>query len=134
MLAKKGANLILYDFSEDTLNKLYQELKELYPKIKIFKHIIDLTNLTELESTVQKTKEELGRDYIYCLINNAGTWNQQKLTEMSVEKFKRTFDVNVFAPMALSKLLSTDMINHKDGMIVNIASIASYFNKSEFGW
>ena len=56
------------------------------------------------------------------LINSAGIFHIDSLVDSSMQKFENAFNVNVRAPFYLSKMLSSDMVEHNWGRIVNIGS------------
>lgn len=71
------------------------------------------------------------REIISCkkeidiLVNNAGVVNQVKLFQMtSVQEMRKEFEVNFFAQMYVTQLISKVMIRRKQGNIVNISSCA----------
>lgn len=60
------------------------------------------------------------------LVNVAGIVPENRLFQMAKEEeMQRVFDVNFFATMRLTKLISKLMVRHRKGSIVNIASIAA---------
>lgn len=84
-------------------------------------------NLNELEeiTTVHKViLEDSGG--IDILINNAGFFAKSPLDEINQEVIKKVFNINVFAPMLLTKLFSKNMRNKNWGRIFNIGSSSAY--------
>ncbi|WP_218062062.1 SDR family oxidoreductase, partial [Endobacter medicaginis] len=61
---------------------------------------------------------------IDMLVNNAGFGAMGPLAELSDAQWRRQFDVNLFAPMALTRLVLPRMIARRTGCIVNIGSIS----------
>jgi NAD(P)-dependent dehydrogenase (short-subunit alcohol dehydrogenase family) len=55
------------------------------------------------------------------LVNNAGTWDHGTLLELSLERWQRVFDVNLFAPIAIANAAVERMGN--GGSIVNVSSV-----------
>ncbi len=60
---------------------------------------------------------------IDVLINNVGVGQYGYPTEVDTEISKRMFDVNVFAPLALTQLVIPHMRARESGAIVNIGSV-----------
>ena len=82
----------------------------------------DLTRDEEMERLVNRTLENWGSiDY---LINNAGWGRHSPVTKARVEDWDRTFQVNLRAPMVLSRLVLPTLIEKREGAIVNIGSIS----------
>lgn len=61
---------------------------------------------------------------IDMLVNNAGFGAMGPLAEITDAQWQRQFDVNLFAPMALTRLVLPRMIARRTGCIVNIGSIS----------
>lgn len=58
------------------------------------------------------------------LVNNAGYGAMGPLLDMPSEQWQRQFDVNVFAPMALTRAVLPSMIQRRRGTVVNISSVS----------
>lgn len=63
---------------------------------------------------------------IDILVNNAGVGNFKPFTEMTMNDFESTMHTNFKSAFNLTKLVIDKMIANRDGMIVNISSIAHY--------
>jgi len=81
----------------------------------------DITDSEVRSQIVQRTLNAFGR--IDLLINNVGVGQYGYPSEVDTEISKRMFDVNVFAPLALSQLVIPVMRKQKSGIIVNIGSV-----------
>ncbi len=55
------------------------------------------------------------------LVNNAGTWDHGPLLELSLERWRAVFEVNLMAPIAISNAAVSRMA--KGGSIVNVSSV-----------
>lgn len=55
------------------------------------------------------------------LVNNAGTWDHGTLLELSVERWRKVFEVNLMAPIAISNAAVPRM--RPGGSIVNVSSV-----------
>lgn len=60
---------------------------------------------------------------IDLLVNNAGISEVGLFNDISLEREKRLFDIDLFAPMNLSRLVLPNMIRKKSGGIINISSM-----------
>ncbi|MGC4059403.1 MAG: SDR family NAD(P)-dependent oxidoreductase [Aquabacterium sp.] len=58
------------------------------------------------------------------LVNNAGYGAMGPLLDIPDAQWQRQFDVNVFAPMALTRAVLPDMIGRRRGTVVNISSVS----------
>lgn len=62
--------------------------------------------------------------HVGVLVNNAGYGAMGPLLDVPSEEWQRQFDVNVFAPMALTRAVLPGMIQHQRGAVVNISSVS----------
>jgi short-subunit dehydrogenase len=82
----------------------------------------DITNPADREAVVNRTLERYGR--IDILVNNAGMGLYNPASIAGETETRRLFDLNFFAPLALTQLVIPHMRAQKSGTIVNVASIA----------
>jgi short-subunit dehydrogenase len=61
---------------------------------------------------------------VRMLINNAGYGAMGPLLDTPLEAWRSQFEVNVFAPVALTRAVVPDMVARRQGMIVNVSSIS----------
>ena len=93
------------------------------PKIHFF--VTDVTNLSQVEDTVQNAVKQMGR--IDILINNAGKSQRSKgsMETLSSEDLREILDLNVVGVHAVtSAVLRHAMLMQNSGKIVNISSRA----------
>ncbi|MET1254652.1 SDR family NAD(P)-dependent oxidoreductase [Aliikangiella maris] len=83
------------------------------------------------EKFVALLEEKLSSNQLSALINNAGIQILSSLSELSIEDFQKTLDINLTVPLVLSKLLF-DKLKYSSGSIINIGSIHSKLTKSRF--
>lgn len=72
--------------------------------------------------------ESVGRIFGKCsdidvLVNNAGVALVDLFDKVSDERMRRLFEINLFAPIRLSRAFIPSMINRKGGVIINISSV-----------
>ncbi len=82
----------------------------------------DVTNEEIYSLMVEKAKSFKGR--IDILINNAGISQRSNLLETKMSTYRKLFDIDVFAPMALTKAIVPIMIEQGNGNIVVTSSVA----------
>ena len=122
--AKNGCNLFLTGRNKEKLNSLKNELKNYENEIKIdFEHA-DLSDVSDIQKLIDKTKKVFSN--IDILVNCAGIFPVKLLSDSTVEDFEKCFSVNVKAAFILSKEFSQGMISNKWGRIINIASSSAY--------
>jgi len=120
-LAKRGANLALAARSRDPLQDVAARLGELGSQTLVLP--VDLGQPLQRERLIAEVLEKFGA--VDVLVNNAGLETEGAYAELSWEAIRETIEVNLVAPMALTRLVLPAMIRRKAGHIVNIASIAA---------
>ena len=68
---------------------------------------------------------------IDILINNAGINEISSIQNLSEKSLKKIINVNLLAPILLTKIISQKMIKRKSGSIINIGSIFGHVSKSQ---
>lgn len=84
----------------------------------------DAADLAFAEELVAKTVEAFGT--VDVLVNNAGMLSMSPLADVSIEEWDRVFRVNVDSALRLCQLVAPIMKAKGKGVIVNIASVASF--------
>src|SRR5262249_1730007 len=71
---------------------------------------------------VERTLDRFGT--IDILINNAGMGYYAAASSADPQETRRLFELNLFAPLAMVQLVVPQMRERREGMIVNIGSVA----------
>lgn len=110
--AKAGARVIATDINE-------AKLKELDGTPNITTRLLDVLS----DEAVQQAVAEIGR--IDVLFNCAGVVHNGTLLEMSDRDLDFALDLNVRAQVRTIKAILPQMLERKDGAIINMATVAS---------
>jgi 3-oxoacyl-[acyl-carrier protein] reductase len=84
----------------------------------------DLSEVSAIPALVKRMREESGRR-LTGLVNNAGIGLDGLLATQHEKDIARLVDVNLLAPITLTKYVSRDMIRARSGRVVNITSIVA---------
>ena len=78
------------------------------------------------EASVQALLTGLAQEghQIGTLVNNAGYGAMGPMLDVPTAEWQRQFDVNLFAPMALTRAVLPGMIARRRGLVVNISSVS----------
>lgn len=120
--ARLGATVVTWD-----INKLgNEETVEMVKKEgnRAFSYTVDMSSKDDIYRVAEKTKEDVGP--VTILVNNAGIVSGSALMDTPDAKIVKTFEVNVLAHFWTIKAFLPDMIKHKLGHIVNVASLAGH--------
>lgn len=114
-LAKEGYFVIgLYRFDDDKAN----QLEKTSTMIKTIK--CDITSCGEVEAVA---KEILKNNSVFAVINNAGVAKTSLFTDVTDSDYDLIMNTNVKGAFSVTKAFLPNMINNKNGKIINISSI-----------
>ncbi len=119
-LAVRGVNLVLAARSASSLDRVADELASYGGKVTSVP--TDLSDPGQLEALAERAHKELGG--IDILVNNAGIEASHPYEDYPPEEIVRLIEVNLTAPMLLTRKVLPAMLEARRGHIVNIASLA----------
>lgn len=117
--ADAGANLILVARTKRNLEAIAEEVRDRCTA-KIF--VMDVSDTAACVDLFKKAEFEFGR--VDVLINNAGNHSRGLVEDVSPEDLGRMIDVNLKAPIILSRLALPYLREANGGVIINVGSIA----------
>ncbi len=121
-MAKLGYNLIITGRRNERLLNLAKELSDNY-KIDVLPLCFDVRDKKACEDAISSIPEKLKN--IDILVNNAGlAAGATSFDESLVDDFEQMIDTNIKGLLYISKLIVNGMIERRNGLIVNISSIA----------
>ena len=120
-LAQRGMNLFLVALEADRLSELSKAWEDQY-KIKILWRNLDLSDPVSVRTICTEVEGE-NLD-VSVLINSAGFGYFGEFLSMAVDLIDRMVKVNVIALVQLCHFFLLRMKARRDGVIINIASIA----------
>lgn len=85
---------------------------------------LDVLNSESIYAAVNAVAEKTGGT-LSVLVNNAGSFHYMPLLDDDIEEAKKTFDTNVWGPLAITKAFAPLLIKGR-GTLVNITSIAGH--------
>ena len=121
-LAKLGYRLIITGRRSERLEKLQAVLEAEY-KTEVFSLCFDVRNYEACKQSIESLPSNFSA--IDVLVNNAGlAAGAAPFDESLLDDFERMIDTNVKGLLYVTKLIVTRMVERKQGLIVNISSIA----------
>ena len=118
-MKQRGAKLILSGTRQNILSELASELGN---DVKII--TTDLNSKDDILNLAQQAEESFGQ--IDILINNAGINADNLLLRMKDEEWDKVINVNLLAPMRLTKQVIRGMLKRRFGRVIFISSIVGY--------
>ncbi len=119
-LADEGVNLVLAARSAEGLEKVRGDIAA--KGVTVVSIPTDVTDRAQLEALVTSSEAELGP--IDILVNNAGILTAHPYQSYPPEEIEQLIQVNLTAPMLLTRLVLPQMIERNRGHIVQLASLA----------
>lgn len=116
-LLELGYDLILVSRDKEKLDREFSKYKD-----KVTTYTYDLTKKEECINLYNEVKKE----NIDILINNAGFGDSGNFTETNLDKELEMIDLNIKAYHILTKLFLKDFTKRNYGRILNVASIAGF--------
>lgn len=116
--ASKGYNIILHGRDKERLSAVKEDV--LRSKVNcpiVVGDIVEKQTIANLTACAKKNGIDI-------LINNAGVYIQKPVEEMTPSEFKKIIEVNLIAPVLLTKNIFELFKRRKSGLIININSIA----------
>ena len=125
-LAQAGAELVI---TGTTPSKMKEALEYYTGKgYKASGYLFDVTNEVAAQENIDLISKELGD--IHILINNAGIIKREPAISMAVSDFRQVIDVDLVGPFIMSQLVAKQMIERKEGKIINICSMMSELGRN----
>lgn len=136
LFADAGANLMLVARSKKNLEAIAGELRD-KTRVEIFP--MDVVDVDACNDVFKKAAFEFGR--IDILINNAGFHARGNVRDVDATDLGRIIDVNLKAPIILTRIALPYLEEAGGGAIVNVASLhgrlasagAATYSSSKFG-
>ncbi len=111
---------IIIGRDKEKLEKAQASLGELCSAISF-----DLNDLAQIPFLVENIAQQYGK--VDILVNNAGINMKKEFTEVSDEDFQRILHTNVNSVFAMSREVVKQMLKWKNGVIINISSMAAMY-------
>ena len=125
-LAQAGALLII---TGTTPSKMEEALNYYHSKGYNAKgYLFDVTNEEYAAKFGVLSPQEVGN--IHILVNNAGIIKREPAISMPVSDFRKVIDVDLVGPFIMSQLVAKQMIERREGKIINICSMMSELGRN----
>lgn len=119
LFAEAGANLMLVARGKRKLEDIASALRD-RSQVEIFP--MDVADPDVARDLFKKTKFEFGR--IDILVNNAGYHARGSVEQVEADELGKMIDVNLRAPIMLSRLALPHLRESGGGAIINVGSLA----------
>jgi gluconate 5-dehydrogenase len=117
-----AANIIFNTSNEASMQKGLDAYREAGIS-NVHGYVCDVTDEHAVAALVDRIHKEIGQ--IDILVNNAGIIKRIPMHEMKREEFQRVIDVDLVAPYICSSAVVPEMMERREGKIINICSMMS---------
>jgi short-subunit dehydrogenase len=120
-LAADGWDLLIVARRLERLDELARRIQNSY-EVTVGAIQADLSRLDDL----QRVCEQIEQAPVEMLVNNAGLAYYMPFAELPPDRARELVDLNVLAPVLLTKAAVTGMIARGGGSIINLASLLAF--------
>lgn len=126
ILGKAGAKVCVNDIQDEKL----QICKESFRKegLDVFTLKFDVTDEVDVDKGISLIEKKVGP--VDILVNNAGIIKRIPILDMAIADFKQVIDVDLVAPLIVSKRVVREMIKKRSGKIINMCSMMSVYGRN----
>ncbi|MGD0757143.1 MAG: gluconate 5-dehydrogenase [Bacteroidales bacterium] len=126
LLGKAGARVCVNGRNDEKL----QSCKEVYKSagLDVFTLKFDVTNEQDVDKGISLIEKIVGP--VDILVNNAGIIKRVPIVDMPIADFKNIIDVDLVAPLIVSKRIVPKMIEKRSGKIINMCSMMSVYGRN----
>jgi len=126
VLGQAGAKICVNDISDDKLESCKTDYAEV--GIDVYTIRFDVTNEADVDRGITQIEKEVGE--IDILVNNAGIIKRIPILDMPISDFKQVIDIDLVAPLIVSKRVAPNMIKKRSGKIINMCSMMSVYGRN----
>jgi gluconate 5-dehydrogenase len=126
LLGKAGASVCVNDLNEEKLQTCRESFKN--EGLEVFVLKFNVTDEADVDKGISIIEKELGS--VDILVNNAGIIKRVPILKMAVSDFKEVIDVDLVAPLIVSKRVVPAMIAKRSGKIINMCSMMSIYGRN----
>jgi 3-oxoacyl-[acyl-carrier protein] reductase/bacilysin biosynthesis oxidoreductase BacG len=129
-LVCEGVNVAIVSRSAERLAGAKAELEDLGIDVNVATIAADLTQAADVERAVTEARSALGQ--IDILINSAGSARGGKFFDLSDQGYLDAWNLKVLGYIRVTRAVARDMVERRDGRIVNIVGGAGRTPTAEF--
>jgi gluconate 5-dehydrogenase len=104
--------------------------REIFKKegLDVFTLKFDVTDENEVDKGISLIEKCVGS--VDILVNNAGIIRRIPILEMEISDYRQVIDVDLVAPLIISKRVAPKMIEKRSGKIINMCSMMSVYGRN----
>ena len=119
LLAKEGADVVVCDVNQETLNETVEMLRKY--NVSVSSHVLDVADKEAIEALPQKVIDQHGK--VDLVFNNAGVSTGKHFKDMEEENWDWVMDINLHGVINSTRAFIPHLIDRPEAAIVNTSSI-----------
>ncbi len=126
LLGKAGAKVCVNGRNDKKL----EACKEIFKGegLEVFTLKFDVSDEKDVDAGISLIEKDIGP--VDILVNNAGIIKRVPILDMDIEDFRNVIDVDLVAPLIVSKRVVPKMIEKRSGKIINMCSMMSVYGRN----
>jgi len=126
LLGKAGAKVCVNDLNDSKLQGCMKSFKR--EDLDVFVLKFDVADEKDVDRGISLIEKNIGA--VDILINNAGIIKRIPILDMSILDYKKVIDIDLVAPLIVSKRVVPKMIEKCSGKIINMCSMMSVYGRN----
>jgi gluconate 5-dehydrogenase len=126
LLGKAGAKVCVNDLDDVKLLTCKESFEN--EGLDVFTLKFNVADENEVDNGISLIENTVGS--IDILVNNAGIIKRIPILDMAIEDFRQVIDVDLVAPLIVSKRVVPEMIEKRCGKIINMCSMMSIYGRN----
>jgi gluconate 5-dehydrogenase len=126
ILGKAGAKVCVNDLQDDKLQSCKDRFNE--AGLDVYTLKFSVTDEKEVDNGISVIEKNVGD--VDILVNNAGIIKRIPILDMAISDYKQVIDVDLVAPLIVSKRIAPKMIQKRSGKIINMCSMMSVYGRN----
>jgi gluconate 5-dehydrogenase len=125
-LARAGAKVCVNDLQDEKLPGCTDSYRK--EGLDVFTLKFNVTDESDVDNGISLIEKSIGS--VDILVNNAGIIKRIPILDMAISDFKQVIDVDLVAPLIVSKRVVPNMIKKRSGKIINMCSMMSVYGRN----
>jgi gluconate 5-dehydrogenase len=126
ILGKAGAKICVNDLQDEKLQSCKEEFKK--EGLDVYTLKFNVTDEKDVDRGISQIEKNVGA--VDVLVNNAGIIKRIPILDMQLSDYKQVIDVDLVAPLIVSKRVVPKMIEKRSGKIINMCSMMSVYGRN----
>lgn len=126
VLARAGARVCVNDIQDEKIKACREAFAG--EGLDVFTLKFDVTDQSDVDSGISLIEREVGT--VGILVNNAGIIKRIPILDMQVSDYRQVLDVDLVAPLIVTRRVVPGMIARREGKIINMCSMMSEYGRN----